>query len=97
VRRRAERKGKMPVPSAGTKRKVAKKKARERRAAPRKLRKYISPKEEQDILTRFSMGETERRVESKYRREIRGEIRNLRKAFEAGEFVSKDGVWQLVS
>lgn len=38
-----------------------------------------------------------RKVENGYPREIRGEIRNLRKAFEAGEFVSKGGVWQLVS
>lgn len=97
MRRRAEKKGKMSPLSVGTKRKVRKKKARERRAAPKKLKKRVTPEEEQDILTRFSRGETQRQVESKYCREIREEIGNLKKAFEAGEFVSKDGVWQLVS
>lgn len=82
--------------SIGTKGKV-KKKPRGRRAAAKKPRKRVAPEEEQDILTRFSRGETLRQVGSRYRKEIRDEIRNLRRAFEAGEFVSKDGVWQLVS
>ncbi len=96
---RIEKKGKTAPLSIGIKGKVEKKKkkAKGRRAAAKKPRKRVTPEEEQDILTRFSRGETLRQVESKYRREIRGEIQNLRKAFEAEEFVSKGGVWQLVS
>ncbi len=98
VRGSIEKKGRKAPLSIGTKGKgEKKKKARGRRAAAKKPRKRVAPEEEQDILTRFSRGETQRQVESRYRREIRGEIRNLKKAFEAGEFVSKDGVWQLVS
>lgn len=88
-----EKKGKKAPLSIGTKGKVEKKKAKGRRAAAKKPRKRVTPEEEQDILTRFPL----RQVESKYRREIRGEIQNIRKAFEAEEFVSKGGVWQLVS
>jgi len=72
---------------------IKKKSARVRK----KKRERLTSKQEQDVLTRFSRGETLRHVQSIYRRGLHREILNLKKAFEAEEFFFKDGVWQLMS
>jgi hypothetical protein len=70
---------------------------KEKSPAKPKGRLRLNRREEQAILSRFSTGEGFREVQERYRDEVRDEIRNLKNAFDAGEFEFKAGVWLLVS
>lgn len=63
----------------------------------KKKRERITSGQEQDILTRLSRMETLKHIQGVYGKGLDNEILNLKKAFEAEEFLLKDGVWQLVS
>ena len=89
---------KIRVSSKAVRRKVAKRETKKKpKRAKMELEKHLTIAQEQAILTRFFRGETVGSVQSGYRKSLRDEIRNLKNAFEAGEFFLKDGVWQLVS
>jgi len=80
---------KKAVPTRASKGKpIAKRRPRER---------HLTPKEEQEILTRFSKGEALAQVAKSYEKSLSEEIANLKRAFDAEEFLFKDGVWQLAS
>jgi len=90
--------GKMRVSSKAVRKKMAKRETKEKpKRAKIELEKHLIVAQEQAILTSFFRGETLGRVQSRYRKGLRDEIRNLKNAFEAGEFFLKDGVWQLIS
>ena len=74
--------------------KVAKKKPARIR---KKKQERLTSEQEQDALTRFSRRETLKHIQSIYGKGLQKEILNLKKAFEAEEFLFKDGAWQLVS
>lgn len=81
-----------PAPSAAIKQEMEK-------AKPAKARKRerLTRREEQAILMRLSRGESLGEVQKRFKEGVRDEISNLKKAFEAGEFEFKAGVYQLVS
>jgi hypothetical protein len=91
------RKKRRAAPSAATGKERAEKGTERREKVERKRRGRLSSREEQAVLTGFSRGESLRQVLKGFGRERHEEVRDLRKAFEAGEFTLKDGVWQLVS
>jgi hypothetical protein len=89
---------KIRVSSKAVRKKMAKRETKKKpKRAKIELEKHLTVAQEQAILTSFFRGETIGSVQSRYRKSLRDEIRNLKNAFEAGEFFFKDGVWQLVS
>jgi hypothetical protein len=57
----------------------------------------LTERQEQEILTRFSESETLEQVARSFEKELHEQIHHLKKAFDAGEFAYKHGLWQLVS
>jgi hypothetical protein len=89
---------KISVSPKDVRKKMAKRETKEKlKRAKMELEKHLTLAQEHAILTSFFRGETLGSVQSRYRKGLRDEIRNLKNAFEAGEFFLKDGVWQLVS
>ena len=89
---------KIRVSSKAVRKKVAKRETKKKpKRAKMELEKHLTVAQEQAILTSFFRGETLESVQRRYIKGLGDEIRNLKNAFEAGEFFFKDGVWQLVS
>lgn len=88
-RRATNKRRKIRTPLEGRRKKPKK--------AKKEIRKHLTVAQEQAILSRFFLGETLKSVQSSYIKGLRDEIRNLKNAFEAGEFLFKDDIWQLVS
>ncbi len=89
---------KIRVSSKAVRKKMTRRETKKKpKRAKIELEKHPTVAQEQTILTSFFRGETVGSVQSRYRKSLRDEIRNLKNAFEAGEFFLKDDVWQLVS
>ncbi len=89
--------GKTVAPAGARKVRPAKAATVRPRAKRRPREPHLTPNEEQEILTRFSKGEAIVRVSKSYKKSLYEEIANLKRAFDAEEFLLKDGVWQLAS
>ena len=96
--RRTKKPVKISTPSKAIITKVTKRETKKKqKKVKKKARERLTVAQEQVILTRFSRGETLESVQRRYIKGLGDEIRNLKNAFDAGEFLLKDGVWQLVS